>query len=449
MIKKFYPSQREKTAYTIDYDALYREGFRNIIFDIDNTLVNHGYPQNEESLKLLTRLKEIGFKYLFLSNNKEPRVKSFAEPVGALYIYKAHKPDPSYYVKAAEKMGGSIFDTVLIGDQIFTDVWGANLSGMRSILVSPLNPKEEIQIVLKRKLEWFVLKSYDRHVAKDNKEVNADIKRFCVIGYPVAHSLSPMLHGGISTVLGDNILYLKNEVKPEDLSKFVDEARKDYSGFNVTVPHKENIMGYLDEISLEAQNIGAVNTVVNKDGRLLGFNTDVYGFIKSLENNKINISGKIVLVYGAGGASKAVIYALSKLGASSFIINRTYDKAEKLAKEINTFFDGNPVKAITEEEALLMNERFICVQATNVGLKPLENQCIVANEKLWDSFDLCYDLIPVREKTLFLKKADERKIPSINGMDMLFYQALAAYELWFDKKISKVNRMYIKRMINL
>lgn len=164
VLSVFYPDVIIESAYDIDYAGLYEDGIRGIIFDVDNTLVEHGAPADERSKSLLSKLSEMGFKVLFLSNNKEPRVKSFRDeglPEG-YYIYKAGKPKKSGYFKAMEMMGTDIDSTIFIGDQLFTDVWGAKRSGMRNILTRPIHPKEEIQIVLKRKLERVVLDSYLR-----------------------------------------------------------------------------------------------------------------------------------------------------------------------------------------------------------------------------------------------------------------------------------------------
>ena len=131
-----------------------------MIFDIDNTLVPHGAPQDERSLRLFSRLKKLGFQCCFLSNNKRERVESFNRPVGQKFIENAHKPSVKNYERAMNLMGTDRKSTVFIGDQLFTDIWGAKRAGIRNILVKPLHPKEEIQIVLKRYLEKIVLHFY-------------------------------------------------------------------------------------------------------------------------------------------------------------------------------------------------------------------------------------------------------------------------------------------------
>ncbi len=171
MFKMFYPDRWVGSAYDIDYEELFRTGIRGLIFDIDNTLVPHGAHADERAVKLFERLHRIGLKAVLLSNNKEPRVRSFCEEVKyCSYIYKAGKPKKGGYLKAMEMMGCKKQETVFIGDQLFTDVWGAKRSGIRAILVGKIAPAEEIQIVLKRKLEAVVLFFYKRSAEYGEQE---------------------------------------------------------------------------------------------------------------------------------------------------------------------------------------------------------------------------------------------------------------------------------------
>jgi hypothetical protein len=166
MLECFYPNEYVDSTYGIDFEKMYESGYRGIIFDIDNTLVPHGFPADDRAVALFKRLKSIGYKTTMLSNNKEPRVKMFCDVVESPYIYKAAKPKPDNYKKAMADMNTNSRNTLFIGDQIFTDVWGANMAGIYSILVKPINPKEEIQIVLKRYLEKIVLFFYKRKLKK-------------------------------------------------------------------------------------------------------------------------------------------------------------------------------------------------------------------------------------------------------------------------------------------
>lgn len=162
MLEKFYPDCEAESVYSIDFEALYNAGYRGVIFDIDNTLVPHGAPATDEAVAFFEKLKKLGMATMLLSNNKEPRVKSFANAVKSPYIYKGGKPAKNGYEKAMERMGTTVSDTIFVGDQLFTDVWGAKRMGIRNFLVKPIHPKEEIQIVLKRRLEKIVLNSYHK-----------------------------------------------------------------------------------------------------------------------------------------------------------------------------------------------------------------------------------------------------------------------------------------------
>lgn len=170
MLERFYPDEDVESAYGIDYEKLYREGCRGIIFDIDNTLVPHGAPADERAKKLFSRLKETGYQVMLLSNNKEPRVKAFSDSVGARYIFKAGKPGRAGYERAMRGLGTTAENTIFVGDQLFTDIWGARRAGIRTFLVKPIHPKEEIQIVLKRLLERVVLYFYRKQKACSERD---------------------------------------------------------------------------------------------------------------------------------------------------------------------------------------------------------------------------------------------------------------------------------------
>ena len=162
LFKRFYPDMRLNSVYEVDFDRLYKKGIRGLIFDIDNTLVPHGADADERIEKLFGELKKMGFKTFLLSNNKLERAKRFNANIRSLYIYKAGKPNAVNYVKAMRMMGTGKENTVFIGDQLFTDIWGAKKAGISTILLNPIDKKEEIQIVLKRYLEKIVLNAYEK-----------------------------------------------------------------------------------------------------------------------------------------------------------------------------------------------------------------------------------------------------------------------------------------------
>ncbi len=169
MLQTFYPDHYVKSAYEIPYEELYKKGIRGLLFDIDNTLVEHGKPATKRAVALMSHLKEIGFKVCLISNNKEARVKMFNEEMQVEYVYKAGKPKRSGYQRAMETLGTEEKTTIFVGDQLFTDVWGAKRTGIESYLVEPIDKHEEIQIVLKRCLEKPILYFYMRSQKRSGK----------------------------------------------------------------------------------------------------------------------------------------------------------------------------------------------------------------------------------------------------------------------------------------
>lgn len=175
MFKKLYPKKVVRSVYSINFKRYYKMGFRGILFDIDNTLVPHGHKAEEKTVNFFRKLESIGFKFCLISNNNEERVKPFADTVGAPYIFDAHKPATKSYNDAMNIMKTDMEETIFVGDQVFTDVFGGNRANMYTILVRPIHPKEEIQIVIKRYLEKVVMWKYAR---RDRKELKKENKQY-------------------------------------------------------------------------------------------------------------------------------------------------------------------------------------------------------------------------------------------------------------------------------
>ncbi len=157
-----YPSAEADSIDDIPFEELYKKGYRGVIFDIDNTIVPHGAPADDHAIAFFKKLHGLGFVTCLISNNKEERVLPFAKAVGSKAVWDAHKPSKRNYIYACETMHVTTETALFVGDQLFTDVWGANKAGIKSILVKPIHPKEEIQIVLKRYLEKPILYFYHR-----------------------------------------------------------------------------------------------------------------------------------------------------------------------------------------------------------------------------------------------------------------------------------------------
>ena len=185
MFERFFPDHTVASAYDIDFEKLYHQGYRGVLFDIDNTLVEHGSAADAKAKKLCHRLDKIGFEYCLISNNKMKRVHSFNETIGAHMVFNAHKPAKKSYYYAMDLMSTRPENTIFVGDQLFTDIFGAKRIGLKNYLVKPINAREEIQIVLKRKLEWIVLREY--RVRKREEKRKKRWKRQLRKKYSVRH----------------------------------------------------------------------------------------------------------------------------------------------------------------------------------------------------------------------------------------------------------------------
>lgn len=166
MFQTFYPDEWHDSAYQILYEDYRKKGYAGILFDIDNTLVMHGAPASDQAIALFSKLRSLGFQTCLISNNDKERVEPFAKELASAFVFKAGKPGKAAYLQAMEKMKTTTANTLFVGDQLFTDVWGAKRCGIRALLVKPIDPREEIQIVLKRYLEKLVLAEYRQYIKK-------------------------------------------------------------------------------------------------------------------------------------------------------------------------------------------------------------------------------------------------------------------------------------------
>ena len=428
MFEQFYPSEMKESTYSIDFDALYKKGYRNVIFDIDNTLVCHGAPQTEQSLSFLKGLMNKGFGVLFLSNNKEPRVKSFNDPLGAKYIYKAGKPGVKGYLRAVEMLGGTVDNTLFVGDQLFTDVWGANKVGMHTILVKPIDKHEEFQIVLKRILEKPILRSYERMLKKTTQ--------FGLIGNPVSHSKSPLIHNTFAELRGDNLEYNLYPLEEQELGNALKRFKKlNFKGINVTIPYKEKVIPYLCGVSETAAKVGAVNTLKLTGKGYYGTNTDITGIVRTLRDKEIVVKGHEGVVLGAGGAAKAAAYALYAEGASKvYVVNRTFEKAQSLCENLNTSFETEIFTALPLSGLAMLESGFVCLQATSLGLKG--EDALVTEDSFYEKMSAAMETVPMRT-TDFIERCKEQGVKCPNGFSMLLYQAVEAYEIWNSCVLTK------------
>ncbi|AAB99086.1 TPA: shikimate dehydrogenase [Methanocaldococcus jannaschii] len=261
--------------------------------------------------------------------------------------------------------------------------------------------------------------------------INAKTKVIGLIGHPVEHSFSPIMHNAAFKDKGLNYVYVAFDVLPENLKYVIDGAKAlGIVGFNVTIPHKIEIMKYLDEIDKDAQLIGAVNTIKIEDGKAIGYNTDGIGARMALEEEIGRVKDKNIVIYGAGGAARAVAFELAK-DNNIIIANRTVEKAEALAKEIaeklNKKF-GEEVKFSGLDVDL--DGVDIIINATPIGMYPnIDVEPIVKAEKLREDM-VVMDLIYNPLETVLLKEAKKVNAKTINGLGMLIYQGAVAFKIW-------------------
>jgi shikimate dehydrogenase len=264
------------------------------------------------------------------------------------------------------------------------------------------------------------------------------MKKIVVIGYPIKHSLSPPMHNAALRELGleNEFVYEKLEVKPGKVAEFAERIRSgEIVGANVTIPHKLEMFEAVDERTREAQLIGAVNTVYNAGGRLVGHCTDGIGCMNSLRENNVPIERKTVLLIGAGGAARAIAFTLALNGIAKLMIaNKTAKNAEALAKEVGEKTGIAVASGGMEKLDDFMKEASIVIHCTPVGMKhKAEGKSLLTRGQVRKEqviMDIVYNPI----KTKLLKEAEAAGARTINGTGMLVHQAVAGFEIWTGRK---------------
>ncbi len=266
-------------------------------------------------------------------------------------------------------------------------------------------------------------------------------KRVGVIGYPLGHSLSPVFQQAALDALGIPARYERWETPPEALAERIASLRgPEYLGANVTVPYKEQVIPLLDELDEVASRAGAVNTIVNRDGRLSGHNTDVPGFLRALrQEGGLEPRGCIALVLGAGGAARAVVLALLREGASLvFVTNRTYHRAFRLVEDLRPLAGRTRLVSLPMTYAALQQAAVgwdLVVNCTTLGMpgtvdagkSPLPAELIPSD-------CLVFDLVYAPEPTPLLRDARARGARTLDGLPMLVYQGAESFRLWTGRE---------------
>ena len=251
-----------------------------------------------------------------------------------------------------------------------------------------------------------------------------------VIGDPIGHTSSPAMHNAAIAALGLDYAYVAFHVRPDELGQAIEGMRAlQIAGLNVTVPHKQGVMAHLDEVSAEAVAIGAVNTVVNCQGRLVGYNTDAFGILESLKRDGgVERLPAQVALLGAGGAARAILYALLQCEEVEriLLLNRTCSKAESLAEDLDqsgrVVVEGMNASSVAEVDLL--------INSTSVGMYPQEEASPLADASVLHADMLVADIIYKPLKTRLMMQAEAVGARAFNGLGMLVWQGARSFELW-------------------
>ena len=258
------------------------------------------------------------------------------------------------------------------------------------------------------------------------------LKTFAVIGDPIDHSLSPTIHNAAFRQLELECTYIAYKIPKDDLGAEIDSLKKiKISGFNVTIPHKINMLKFLDEMDENCRIIGATNTVINENGHLKGYNTDMDGFLEPIKHRNIVIKSSNILLLGAGGAARAIIAGMAKEKAKRFtIVNRTTDHSLELKKFSESLGLDAEVKTIEEMSEFQSDYNFI-INSTSLGLK---NETNIVPTKIINEETVVYDIVYKPLNTELVKESKKRNAVIIYGYEMLLGQAIRSFDIWLNQK---------------
>jgi shikimate dehydrogenase len=257
--------------------------------------------------------------------------------------------------------------------------------------------------------------------------------RVCgVMGDPIAHTLSPTLQNAAFNHLKLDFVFVAFRVKATELENAIRGIRSlNIHGLNVTMPHKSAVINYLDEVDATAKFLGTANTILNRGGKLYGFNTDGVGALKALRENGIELSEKKVLLLGAGGAAKAIAFTLVEEVGALVVLNRVVEKAEELAETLGRKFNKKVLGGALSQEALVKNlqDSDVLINATSIGMNPQAARSAVPAQLLTSDLTVM-DIVYNSVETKLEKDAQEAGAQVISGVEMLIYQGAASFEIW-------------------
>ncbi len=395
---------------------LYSRGIRALILDIDNTLVTYDDPTPTPALlDWFGRLQALGIKIAFVSNNRAGRVNRFNESLGFVAFARAKKPLKSSMEHAIAVLGVPREQICVIGDQFYTDVLAAKRCGLFAILVPPLRDKRDPFTRFKRLCERPFLSAYRKRRTK-RPEV-----KLAVLGAPIAHSLSPLLHHTLAELCQVNVRYDLYETTEAQLGDRLATLREQgYRGFNCTMPLKTEMSVLAARKSDSATRLCSVNTVLPIEGGYYGDSTDGIGIIESLTHHGIDCFGKRVVLLGAGGAARSIADALIHAGADLTVLNRT----EKI-------FDGIHARAMTRESLVAAcRDCDVLIQATSLGMEGKDDFDDLSFLDALPSHAAVVDAVYHPLQTSLLSAAKARGLLTVDGLYMLLYQGVYAFALF-------------------
>lgn len=271
-------------------------------------------------------------------------------------------------------------------------------------------------------------------------EINGRTRTCGLIGNPVEHTLSPMIHNTLAEMFGHNLVYVPFPVGTGRIAEAVAGASAlQILGLNVTVPYKSEVIPCLSEVDSLAASIGAVNTLVSVRDGYKGYNTDMEGLYRAMTTEGINLAGEEIILLGAGGASRAVAYLCAVKGAKRvYLLNRTVERAGQVAEEVNRSTGREVIHpmALADFDSL-PNQKFLAIQGTSVGLFPHGERAVIEDKAFYRRIHTGFDLIYTPWETRFMKLVKENGGQAYNGLKMLLYQGVIAYELWNGVEVSE------------
>ena len=271
-----------------------------------------------------------------------------------------------------------------------------------------------------------------------------------VIGNPVAHTLSPLIHNTLAEKFSHNLVYVPFPVKEGQALTAIEGAYAlDLLGLNVTVPYKSEVLKGLVEIDSLAAQIGAVNTLVRAEGGFKGYNTDMPGLYRAMAGEGITLEGEEIIVLGAGGAARAVAFLCAEKNASKvYLLNRSLEKAQAVAGEVNEKTGKQLIVPMALSDYPALPEgKFLAIQATSVGLYPDTDRAVIEDEAFYDRIHTGYDLIYKPSDTRFMQLVRKQGGRAFHGLKMLLYQGIIAYELWNEISVSEETALEVYEIL--